>query len=59
MPSVLSQPYFTDEHAAFDQLEAIVWFMSHRLREATKVLGMEPMGGSETLLRQTRRRPPA
>ena len=25
MPSVLSEPYFTDEQAAFDQLEAIVW----------------------------------
>jgi transposase-like protein len=25
MPSVLSQHYFTDEQAAFDQLEAIVW----------------------------------
>jgi transposase-like protein len=25
MPSVLSEPYFTDEHAAFDRLEAIVW----------------------------------
>ena len=25
MPSVLSAPYFTDEQAAFDQLEAIVW----------------------------------
>ena len=25
MPSVLSEPYFTDEQAAFDRLEAIVW----------------------------------
>lgn len=25
MPSVLSEPYFTDERAAFDRLEAIVW----------------------------------
>lgn len=25
MPSVLSEPYFTDEQAALDQLEAIVW----------------------------------
>jgi transposase-like protein len=25
MPSVLSEPYFTDEQAAFDSLEAIVW----------------------------------
>lgn len=25
MASVLSEPYFTDEQAAFDQLEAIVW----------------------------------
>ena len=25
MPSVLSEPYFTDEQAAFDRLEAIIW----------------------------------
>ena len=25
MPSVLSEPYFTDEQAAFDRLETIVW----------------------------------
>lgn len=25
MPSVLSEPYFTDEQTAFDRLEAIVW----------------------------------
>jgi transposase-like protein len=25
MPSVLSEPYFTDEQAAFDRLEVIVW----------------------------------
>src|SRR5271169_2374253 len=25
MPSVLSEPYFTDEQAAFERLEAIVW----------------------------------
>src|SRR5437868_8170413 len=25
MPSVLSEAYFTDEQAAFDQLEAIIW----------------------------------
>jgi len=31
------------------------WFMSHRLREAMKVLGMQPMGDKERSLRRTRR----
>src|SRR5689334_22729026 len=97
--SVLSEPYFQDEQAAFDRLEAIIWpdgivcphcgsvgragalngvvgktgkpalgskkgvssnqlhrtlgvtlktawFMSHRLREAMRVLTMEPVGGA-------------
>ena len=25
MPSVLNEPYFNDEHAAFDELEKLVW----------------------------------